>query len=468
MSEIDKLLIAVGIDEGSKLDELYNMLKQLQSVGKIEIEIPDMPTKGQLSYIRGRIKILTDMIKPMINKFPEIEESLKDIVENALKEGANDLRNFLKTEIEQIETIASYAHEASIAITDFISIIATDLQNIKDLPQFDRIMSELAKIKGAVDGQGNKLAGDFVIMKNEFNNLHEEIIDKYSEYIKDYFAIGEDIKHIEGRLDKIHLERTDIQEAIRNSIRNRFDEFRRKDLPKITVTMSPEWREFISNTFEQRLIEFKEKLDDKLETVVDNLRERIENIDVIMGPEWSREVDTIVEKKLAEFKNKLDDNLESVIDIGLNTFFDTMSAVKTQKTGSIWKAPGVKPFEEKGSMSGQSGFFRMLASFMLTTSPEFLKGMTGFMMSRGFGRTIEEHRGAQLEESLRFLGLEMKKGEQPIETIKRIVDQIQRTNLNIKDIIGSTSDDVKSIKSTLTDPKPQERLDNKDEQIKGT
>jgi len=101
------------------------------------------------------------------------------------------------------------------------------------------------------------------------------------------------------------------------------------------------------------------------------------------------------------------------------------------------------------------------------TKPEHMRGMTGYMMKRGFGRTIEEQRGPMLEESLRFLGLEIKKGEEPIETIKRIVEQINKSSIDLKDIVGGIDDGVNSIKRILADPNPQQKIDEIDRKKKG-
>jgi hypothetical protein len=84
-SPIDELLISVGIEEGSNLEELHNMLQEIQAGGgRIEVEIADLPTRGQITAINRRITQVQNALLAELRRMPEITPAILEALNNAI------------------------------------------------------------------------------------------------------------------------------------------------------------------------------------------------------------------------------------------------------------------------------------------------------------------------------------------------------------------------------------------------
>lgn len=139
MVGIDELLIAIGIEEGSTLEELYIMLKEIQGAGgDIKIKLPDdLPTRGQITNIYRRISEMENKVIPRLSEFPQLIDKVKEYIVDMY----DDLKfQCVKDEVQEIQEIVRkilskfpiYKRDVTIAfnkVSEMIESIKQELEN---------------------------------------------------------------------------------------------------------------------------------------------------------------------------------------------------------------------------------------------------------------------------------------------------------------------------------------------------
>ena len=501
MSEIDKLLISVGIDEGSNLDELYQMLKQLETTGKIELEIPDMITQRQFARLGTRITNLSNKLKPLIEKFPEIEPSIRTmfkeiivqkideilkIVERSLKEGfGKDIKSILKSIEEQ--TI----REPVLEILEIVRKIRGQFQTFQARlamqmrREFDKIdingqiVALEENLKGFLNIEDlyediNLTNENIIELKNRINNVLGIIegLSKNLEEIKTESPELEEIK-TQMRLLQVGVNET-VKIGMFNKIVDQLSELRdrsikmfeevetdynimqydvRKIFSRLTSMKLPITiiRDTVSNTIKKRFEEIAKKWQEK--------------ITIHFSPEVYNDIGTIVKNKLGEFKDKLDDNLKGIIDPRLEMIEDFLN-IEQKGIESIWKAPGVKTMGTHEWQTSLSGLFRDLVREMTTMSTEAMTKSIKSFKRRGMARHIGGMGPRELKQLGDFLGLDIPKTRGPEAAERKlevVVNKIHKLQMEIVDIVGGTKIDVKK----LTKENIPDKNIKKDEENKG-
>lgn len=195
MSAIDELLIAVGIEEGSTLEELYQMLREIQGAGgTIKLELSeDLPTKGQLTNIYRRITEMENRLMPMLSVFPESVDKLKEYMLD-LYEGLRE--QFIKDEIREIDEI----------VRKILNKFPTYKRDVT--VAFNKATEEMEDIKGKLDSLRDDL------LEAETEDRRDEIIDtRFDELLSEIMSLEFDESKKEYFNDKFDELKLSLKEA---------------------------------------------------------------------------------------------------------------------------------------------------------------------------------------------------------------------------------------------------------------
>ena len=186
---MDEMLISVEIEQGSKLEELYNMLKDLQQAGgKIKLEIPDEEIEEialPIRIVSERIKGLLEVLKSLTTKFPELIDELKKLANETLQEikdfindfveWGNKLRYDLNDRLKKIlNGVATVKKQTSKTITGELD---TDLSNkVDDILKI--ITKNFADILAQLITVGNRISGYSGSIKRSGDKVIKEVVEE--------------------------------------------------------------------------------------------------------------------------------------------------------------------------------------------------------------------------------------------------------------------------------------------------
>jgi len=186
---MDEMLISVEIEQGSKLEELYNMLKDLQQAGgKIKLEIPDEEIEEialPIRIVSERIKGLLEVLKSLTTKFPELIDELKKLADETLQEIKDFINDFvewgneLKRDIfdrlkKILNDVAAVKKQTSKTITGELD---TDLSNkVDDILKI--ITKNFADILAQLITVGNRISGYSGSIKRSGDKVIKEVVEE--------------------------------------------------------------------------------------------------------------------------------------------------------------------------------------------------------------------------------------------------------------------------------------------------
>lgn len=473
MSAIDQLLIAVKIQEDSRLEELYKMLKDLEATGgKIRIEIPDMPTKAQY---RERTKAFNDLIKEikkLESLFPELKQDLADIIEEKLEEMAqlvgsavqlfdvlSQMWSNMDTKINELKVLTA---DINYSITDLIKKIENELLNQEDLDS----------------------------MQISIIQYINEIYDNLTGFIQNLKD-----SNIDPNFDKIKLNAArliNLAEDIRSMVQS---------TPTVSmidnlVSKVEDLKQSLENEVSQIKLSFW-----GVEIEMNNLKKSVE--DMHKRPGIKTVFGSIVKDKLVEFKKLLDNNIKGLLDNNLKEQFDSLvrniGDLFVTLTSDIqelfWEQEMPKEFTEdlkRGMFEINVPFEGKPAQFIKeviqgTAGKELTPEKIEDLLSFSFRRLFQDMKPSERRQIAQFFGVRLG-GVETMMTgimesfknfdIKKLVKLPLQIDPNIGEILKeakNTNRDlqevrkgVENINTILTKKGLMEETDKKDENNKGS
>jgi len=321
---IDELMISVAIQEGSNLEELYEMLKEIQQTGKIKIEMPDVPTKQQITRIQARITETTNNIIKLLKTFPNLWESIKDILlkniesltklveviditTEDIKDKIVDIKYLSETthdnvlnlisEVAKLEPIPDDVKQILIKLNDTLKILSTPradvdlsditerLDDIKDQCVVEPINKIIDLIKNIIE---RKLPG----IARRITNQTKQIETKIDEMMDHVTKIKDDAFE---QVDLLHQALQSVIVGIVDKNQSMFDELK-ENLDELTTQLRGT-DNLIVNEFTLLIDNLQDLLDSAIMTYADELV-RIEN-----------ELLTTVEEQMQEIGGLYNQNL---------------------------------------------------------------------------------------------------------------------------------------------------------------
>jgi len=459
---IDKLMVSLEIDEGSNLEQLWKRLEEIrQAGGKIEAEIPKeqlTEISNKITDVNRRVGQLINTLKPLIDKFPNLLENVKEIIQEALldfTDPLNQIFQILDTIVGDTAAIRNYLSLSVVgsitkAKNDIIGALVEQIRELKDADNAEILKEVLDKIKDVWDVMST-ISQDFIILNNfieqssmvldgirekqlQMNEEIEQLLDNTKDILSDMPDIDEAVTEITQLLDTFFTKRLDtlssdvakvygavdgeakhlagehiitrgLFEVMRNDVMKQFDKFL-QDYFDTTDT----WKRFAT----------------KLDKIPQDRTETRESIK------------QYIEKLLVGFKNKLDQNIRELIQPQLDNFLVSLTASLVddleETVEGFWRAPGVLPLGETQSIENISGFFRELAAKMAVAPPSLLLEKVEMFLQSTFRRLIQDMTPFQVMDIGKFLGIELKKSEGERQIFEKVLRAME--GWDARDIIG--------------------------------
>lgn len=465
---IEELLISVEIEQGSKMEELHQMLKDLKdSGGKIEVEIPVEKFEqlgNKITSINRRVGELANVLKPLIVKFPNMIEEVKGLASSVLEELTEFVKSYntfsenLKRQLsEKLTSIINNVLEIQSAISKTTIIKGIDdeitnkldsfYQNVVDLVnqmviKLEEVSRKVSANTGYVTRKGNETIKAVVdeIQKLKSSPSFEDIskiLDRLTEIHSNVLDLSTEIDNIKELLSVNNLPNldqitTDITELLNDFIKPLFESVedrltqmygdifnipreQRGELEKLREEFS-ELKENIEKIATETNLNFWGTFD-----AVKQIRDRINKIKS-KDPEALKAIDDLFKNGLKEFKDKLDNNLRGIIEPELNTFLDSITAVLGKEEINL---PGIKELGERGATEDISGFWRRILSLLLQQTVDQIKGNINAYLQSDLQRRIEEMTPKQVKDVGETFGIELKKSDAPKEFLEKVLEAVR-------------------------------------------
>ena len=297
---IDELILSVRIDEGSNLNELYEMLRQLQAQGgRLAIDPSELEViANKIRYQTGRITMLRNSIDVIAKLIPEIKTEMDDFLETNLKEWWENIWS-------RIEGLSTFTSDVLLFVEEARAVTASSRQSFENIEEMIRTKIKSMEKTDETDIL-EKLKYQLVITE-AIQNLIVALSTKFHEELKDVLIAIENVDieefrkillsvgdHIVGTTD------TAIKAVIANirsykaTAEKSFSDLELEYFKVAEIVDKIEY--LITTEFELKLKYFEKSL----LTIKKNTRVQMNRKDI--------------EEELDKFKIKLDKNLEGLLE----------------------------------------------------------------------------------------------------------------------------------------------------------